>query len=434
MFFPLRSSSRMSAPASPLRLVQAGVFLSFAALFAVPSGSSYGAALLLLASLIWLAQRPSLPALRRADHVLIAALLAYFLVPSAMTLALGNSVNNLDEYVRALLAVPVLLLLLHTPVRLGVLWTAIIVGVTLSAPLAWWQVDMLHMDRAPGFLNIIHFSNLSLVFTIYCAAGLYWAGTLGRQAGRWRAAFLLGAACGLYSVIVGGSRGSWVALPPVLLLFVASFITRRNWARLAAACALCLVLLGGLFAWPDGPLQQRYERAVQDITLYQREQTDTSIGARFEMWRGAWDNLQHHPVAGWNLQDYTEALRAQVAAGRVTPVALQFSDNLHNNYLQAWVFTGLPGLLALLTLYGLPFALFCRRLRAPDPTVRTLAFCGAATVLSYGCFSLSQVMLHRNNGIMFYLLAVIILWALLRQTQDRLANTRRRAVAPPPQS
>ena len=419
MPYPAPSSVPMPVPAGLQRLAEIGVFLSFAPLFALPSGYSYGAALLLLGGLYWLARRPALPALQRPDRLLIAVLLAYFLVPSAMTLALGNSTTQLDQYVRALLAVPVLLLLLHAPVRLGVLWAAIVIGVTLSAPLAWWQVDVQQQERASGFLNIIHFSNLSLVFTMYCAAGLCWAGTQGPQAGRWRAAFLLGAACGLYSVIVGGSRGSWVAVPPVLLLFLASFVTRRNWVRLVAACALCALLLAGLFAWPDSPLQQRYERAVQDITLYQSEQTDTSIGARFEMWRGAWGNLQQHPLGGWNLQDYTEALRAQVAADQVTAVALQFSDNLHNNYLQAWVFTGLPGLLALLALYGLPLWHFGRRLRVPDATVRTLAFCGAGTVLSYVCFSQTQVMLHRNNGIMFYLLAVVVLWAQMRQAADR---------------
>ncbi len=409
-------------PSRPQVLAESGIFLSFAAMFALPSGYSYGAALLLLASLIWLARRPPLAALQRPDRRLIAVLLAYFLVPSAMTLALGNSPSELDQYVRALLAIPVLLLLLHTPVRLAVLWTAIVIGVALSAPLAWWQIHVEHLERAAGFLNIIHFSNFSLVFTMYCAAGLCWAGTQGSRANPWRAAFLLGAACGLYSAIVGGSRGSWVAMPPTLLLFLFTFTTRNNWARLAAACTLCALLLAGLFAWPGSPLQQRYERAVEDITLYQSEQTDTSIGARFEMWRGALGNLQRRPVAGWNLQAYTEALRGQVAEGRVTPVVLQYSNNLHNNYLQAWVFTGLPGLLALLALYGLPLWHFGRRLRAPDTTARTLAFCGAGTVLSYACFSMSQVMLHRNNGIMFYLLAGVVLWALMRQAEDREAS------------
>jgi O-antigen ligase len=47
--------------------------------------------------------------------------------------------------------------------------------------------------------------------------------------------------------------------------------------------------------------------------------------------------------------------------------------------------------------------------RDSDMTVRVLAFCGTSTVVSYLCVSLPQVILRRNNGIMFYLLAVAIL-------------------------
>uniref|UniRef100_UPI00334038A2 O-antigen ligase family protein n=1 Tax=Castellaniella defragrans TaxID=75697 RepID=UPI00334038A2 len=397
-----------------LPLTSAGVFVFFATMFAVPSGYSIGGTLLLLASLLWLAQCPRLDTLRSQDHWMIVVLLIYSIVSSAMILWLGNTPKYIDQFSRALLAIPVFLLLLHVRVSLPMIWAAIALGVTLSAPLAWWQINMQHMDRAAGFLNIIHFSNLALVFVIYCAAGLYWAGAQGRHARRWQAGFLLAIACGLYSVIVGGSRSSWVALPPVIVVFLIAFMTRRNIGRLTIAAAASVLVVGGLFAVPDSPLQVRYAAAVKDITLYQEDQPDSSIGARFEMWRGALHNLEREPILGWNLQAYTQALQDQVARGELAPVALAFNNNLHNNYIHAWVFTGLPGLLALLALYGLPLWHFARRLRDADLTARVLAFCGASTVVSYLCFGLTQVILQRNNGIMFYLLAIMILWGALR--------------------
>src|SRR5690606_3928124 len=106
----------------------------------------------------------------------------------------------------------------------------------------------------------------------------------------------------------------------------------------------------------------------------------------------------------WNQNEYAQALNRQVSAGQLTPIALDFSDNLHNNYLQAWVFTGVPGLLALIALYAVPLWHFGRQLRAADLGVRVLAFCGTSVVVSYLCFSLTQAILRRNNGIMFYLL------------------------------
>ncbi len=411
-----RMNARSTARAIPL-LATAGVFIFFAAMFAVPSGYSYGGALLLLASLIWLAGRPALTRLTVTDRWMIAVLLLYFAIPSAMTVWLNNNLNEIDQYSRALLAIPIFLLLLHVPVKPANIWAAILIGVTLSAPLAWWQIHVLHMGRAAGFLNVIHFSNLTLVFSIYCVAGLYWAGTQGRHVRLWQAGFLLATICGLYSVIVGGSRASWVALPPVAVVFLVAFLNRRNIGRLALAATIGAVVIIGLFALPNSTLQTRYEQAVQDVTRYQEDQPDSSVGARFEMWRGALHNLRQRPIEGWNLQSYTQGLESQITQGELSPVALAFNNNLHNNFIQAWVFTGLPGLLALLALYGLPLWHFARQLRTSEMTVRVLAFCGTSTVVAYLCFSLSQVILNRNNGIMFYLLAIAILWGAMSRAR-----------------
>ena len=399
------------------RLAWLGTFVVFAAMFAVPSGYSYGGVFLLLGALLYLAQRPDLSPLDRDDRAMVAVLLAYGVVPSFMTWLLGNNPSDYDQYSRSLLALPIFLALCFVRVPLPVFFGGTALGIVLAAPLAWWQVNVQGMERAGGFLNMIHFGNLSLVFMFFCIAGFWWAPTQGRFASRWKAAFLLGCVCGLYGVIMSGSRGSWIAVPPVVILLLAAFLGRHNARRIIFALLLGMLAIAALFARPDSFLRARYDRGVENLTQYQQGDTNTSVGARFEMWRGAWANLRMHPVSGWNVAEYTEALERQVDAGTLTRTALRFNDNLHNNYLQAWVFTGLPGLLALLALYAMPFWHFVRRLRDADMTVRVLAFCGTSLVASYICFSLTQVILRRNNGIMFYLLAVIILWGAMRHAR-----------------
>ncbi|MDN5843811.1 MAG: hypothetical protein L0H54_10245, partial [Alcaligenaceae bacterium] len=246
------------SPAFANRMAVLGVFVLFAAMFAVPSGYSYGGIFLLLGALVFLAQRPDLSSLDNEDRIMVAVLLAYAVVPSLMTWLLGNNPTDYDQYSRALLATPIFLMLCLVRVPLRVLWLGTIVGITLSAPLAWWQVRIDDWARAPGFLNIIHFSNLSLVFTLFCVAGLFWAPTQGRLAKRWCAAFLLAIACGLYSVIMGGSRGSWVALPPVILLFLIAFLTPRNARYFALVFLAGAILIAGLFIMPNSPLKARY--------------------------------------------------------------------------------------------------------------------------------------------------------------------------------
>ena len=91
-------------------------------------------------------------------------------------------------------------------------------------------------------------------------------------------------------------------------------------------------------------------------------------------------------------------------------MSLKFTDILHNSYLQSLALQGAVGLFALLAIYLVPLSAFCRRLRDPDMAIRTLAYCGAAVCASYVFFSLTQVILRRNNGIMFYVIVLAILW------------------------
>src|SRR3546814_2685479 len=44
----------------------------------------------------------------------------------------------------------------------------------------------------------------------------------------WRVLFVAGALAGLYTSIGSGSRGGWIALPVIVAVFIAAYITQRN--------------------------------------------------------------------------------------------------------------------------------------------------------------------------------------------------------------
>lgn len=407
-------------------LCSSGVGLFFGLMFALRSGYSYGAALLLVLSL-WCVFAPSCRAYRGApplsgdDRAVLGALLAYFVVALAATGWLSNDFGDLDQPMRAALTVPVLWMLLRIPYDLRWLWGGVVLGVTLSVSIAWWQLHVLGYDRAEGYLNIIHFGNIALVFGAFCAAGLQWASAQlqGRRCALWQAMFILGMVSSAYSIVASGSRGSWVALPVLLLLYAAAFITRRNAAWAGGGVLAILVAAGVMFSMPDSKLRERYDAAITDIRLYHQGEADTSLGARFVMWEGAFLNIPERFWLGWNHDEYDARIEERVAAGELDAVALRFTDNLHNSYLQALAFQGVAGLLALLAVYLVPLYGFCRRLRDADTTVRVLAYCGGALCASYVFFSLTQVILRRNNGIMFYVLALAILWGGMRWHERR---------------
>src|SRR5690606_3623710 len=113
-------------------------------------------------------------------------------------------------------------------------------------------------------------------------------------------------------------------------LYCLSFLRRRN-IKWAAFVSIALVtVVGFMFNTPDSRLKARYQEAVQDIRDYRQGHTDTSLGARFVMWEGALSGIAKRPLLGWSHADYQVHLKQMVDADELAPVALNFSNNLHN--------------------------------------------------------------------------------------------------------
>lgn len=416
------TDSRINNTVVPF-LVSSGVFLYFSLMFAVPSGYSYGAMILLLTSLYFLARRPW-PPLTAQDKIIVFTLLGVFLWSLFIVWLHDDSAKTLDQTSRLLLAVPILLLLLSVPPQLPLFWASVIVGVVLSNGIAVWQIHWLGDERASGFLNIIHFGNIGLVFGLFCVAGMPWAGTQGPYARRWRAAFLIGILASVYAVVASGSRGSWLAIPPVLVLFLVALLNRRTAKQVAAGGVALAVAVAVVFSIPETGVEARYDLAVTEVNKYMahkyvgQDAAVSSVGARLEVWRTAFINIPQHPILGWSEKGYRAEVERLVAEKKIDPYMLIMA-NTHNNYIEVLVFQGAIGLLALLAMYVCPFWFFCKRLRSPNITVKALALCGSTLLASYFMFGMSQVILGRNNGIIFFALTLVILWACMRNAEGK---------------
>lgn len=403
------------------QLTSVSVFLFYALALSVPSGYSYGAALLLLSSLIYLVRRPALH-LSSEDHVLIWTLLSVFLVALLTFVIHDNKPKTLDQAIRCLLAVPILLLLLRKPPHVSFLWAGLALGAIASAGLAFWQVTWgpLIGGRATGFVtSAIPFGNMGLVLGMLCGVGLFWTCTQTKHRVLWRTVLTLGLFAGVYCSIASMSRGGWIAIPAVICLFLVAFLTRRNLLRAAILASIAAIALVVIFIMPQTGVQARYDQAVTEINSYVHDDNAiSSVGVRLEAWRAALISIPEKPWLGFSYKGYSAHLQKLATAGRIDPF-VQTLSNTHNNFIEVLLHQGILGLSALLALFFVPFWLFCKRLRSNDRLVKTLAISGATVVSSFFIFSLTQVILGRNNGIMFFTLSVVILWAALRHAEAK---------------
>lgn len=390
------------------------VFLFSAIALVITSGFSYGASLLFLAGAVLLWQRPPLH-LTRDDRLLCWVFAGYFLL-SVVNNAFQHAVlREYDAPARFLFAVPVLLVLCAWPARAEAFWSGTAVGAIGAGIYAAFHHTTTRELMMGAITNPIQFGNISIVLGVLALGGVSWALRQPRR-GLWTALLVLGAAGGIAGSVLSSSRGSWLALPFCLCIIVVHSALTYGRRVLFAGLGATLILLGGLYAVPDSEVRQRSDLAEKEVQAYfnqkDEESTGTSVGQRLEMWRAGATMIPGHLLLGVGKEGYTEDKLALIKDGKANPAIAQHT-HLHNDYLDALVKRGIPGLLATLAVLLTPLWLFGRHLR-DAPAVRPYALGGVLVCTSYMVFGLTQSFFTHNNGVMTYAFWTAILWALLR--------------------
>ncbi|TFH86527.1 O-antigen ligase family protein [Billgrantia azerbaijanica] len=376
------------------------VFLLGAIALVVPSGYSLGAAMLLLGSVVLLVNRPSL-GLTWRDWQVIAVLVAYAAVGMLEAWWDGQGISGADKSSRFLFAVPALLLVMAYPPRLSWLWSGLALGAIGAGSWAGWQKLAEDVERATGYTYVIQFGNLSMLLGILCLAGLGWAFVQPHR-GRWMALLLVGALMGILGSLFSGSRGGWVGFPFVLLVLYRGY--GRELPGLVKAGALVVVVAGAalVYAVPQTGVQSRVHQAFDDVANYvSGESRTSSVGARFEMWKGASRLILEKPLTGWGDNGYQQGMQGLADAGVINPFVTRYG-HAHNEFIDALAKRGVIGLAVLLALYLVPMTLFAQHLSAANLEHRSLAVAGVLLSVAYIDFGLSQVFLAHNSGVMMF--------------------------------
>lgn len=396
------------------------VFLLSAIALIVPSGYSLGAVMLLLGSVVLLFKQPKI-GLKRQDWLVIAALVAYAFIGILEAWWDGQGTRGIDKPIRFLLAVPAMLLIMAYPPRLDWLWSGLSIGAIGAGSWAGWQKLAEGEWRATGYTHVIQFGNLSMLLGILCLAGLGWAVVQPRR-NFWMVVLLVGALAGMLGSLFSGSRGGWIGLPFVLLVLYRSF-GRRLPGSLKIG-ALLVVVIGGLLVYllPQTGVQLRVHEAFNDVELYfSGENPATSVGARFEMWRGAYYLILEKPLTGWGENGYAQGMQVLADRGIVDEVATNYA-HAHNEFIDAFAKRGVIGLAVLLALYLIPMRLFAQQMMAENLELRSLAVAGVLLSVAYIDFGVSQTFLNHNSGVMMFSFLLAVLWGIYSRQRKVLAH------------
>ncbi len=387
-----------------------------------------GGVFLLLSAIaiVWLepalTRRRTTPLTLPGDRLLLAAVggfVGLWLAAWALDGFNTAGADDVGRILRLLLIVPLYLFLRRVRGLDNAIWW----GVALGAVLAAAHAINLTMNptanpwdaRVGGATNPIYFGGVVLAFALILLPRAASPATEPVE----RIVAVLGLLAGVLAAALSGSRSAWIAVP--LLLPVYAFVLARGQRPLRRfGWPLALVAAVGLLTLiPGVPLGDRIVDAFDSLQDANGalDPWDT-LAVRWELWTVAAELITEHPVIGSGPGAFEAAMASATAAGSVHPELVRY-EHPHSQYLSALIINGIPGLVALLALFGIPILLAARRLGAECRTARQMAWSTIAAVGVLAVVALAESIFQRNAGIVWFALLTSLMLACSRSDESR---------------
>lgn len=346
----------------------------------------------------------------RQEKILIFTLVGYFIFLLISLLIHQDRLRELDIPSKMLLLLPTLAAFRYIRLPVSRLANGIFVASLIAAVVGCVQVFILGYDVS--FPQVMRIQSGDVAMTMSLFGGAFCCYFYAQK--QPKTALIAAVACGaaLLASLTTGARGAWVALPLFGLIL---FFYRRLLSKFVAVGLIFAALIGGIFA---GTLvEKRFDEAKQDIVLYlDNTNTETSLGARFDMWKSALLGVAEKPLIGWGQAGVKEMRQQHFDQGLISAYAAQFSHS-HNQYLHEAAVHGIFGLLALLAFFLVPLRLFWTGLRQASNSSAAYLYgvLGVSHILATMGYCLSQAFFAHNSGMIFYVFVLLVLLGLQKQ-------------------
>lgn len=337
------------------------------------------------------------------------ALFSYPLLILLSLLVFGGKFSQLDMPSRTILAIPIIALLVTYPPKKSVVFFSIASGAIIVGVIAIVQVVIFKYPRAfsyNGYMSIQIGGIVASLSVFSLITFFYYL----KKAQKFYAVYAaIGFLAAALACLLSGARGAWVLTP-----FVVITILGLQWSLLSKKIVVILLIALGIIAVAAYPqLKIRIAAMHSDIVLYENNNSNTSSGARLEMWKSAILLGIEKPLFGQGYLNLMKKKQKQVQEGKVDKIVLLYT-RVHNQYLEAFQIQGLVGVMTLLAFFLVPFYYLVRQHRQvnPDSEQYYFSLMGAAHIVLIMGYCLTQHYLAHNSGIIFYSMGVAIFMAL----------------------
>ncbi|NBH75397.1 O-antigen ligase family protein [Rodentibacter pneumotropicus] len=360
--------------------------------------------------------------LSQEDKWLIYSYIFYFSVFVLSLFINEGRGRELDNPSRAILLIPALIFLLRMSLKLCSVVYAIPLGSLIAGLVALYDKFILHsaMAYSPRTMQIqggdiaMSLGLFSIVVGLY-----YWQ----KSQKKISALCIFASFFGIVGSILSTARGGWIVLPIVLIVILLIYSRSLSKGFFLSLIGVFAVVAVGVTQMPNSPVMARLSLIQSDIAGYEKNNANTSLGLRFEMWKSAIQMIKEKPILGWGEQGATDKRKQDVKTKAVIGNIGRFT-HAHNQYLDDLSKRGIVGFIAFLGILLVPFYQFKRRLNSTSSETKLIAALGVVHILSVMIYCLSQGFFAHNSGNIFYLFLTTVFYAMLKQSEKRQSLER----------
>ena len=268
--------------------------------------------------------------------------------------------------------------------------------------------------RPSGGVNPMRYGAISLVIMAFSLSAIL----VVRQKTFWLKMLLVVACClGIIACLLSQARGSWLAMPLLMLLYAVYLYRSGHPKFLMVLVLISVTLMVGVSQ--TQVVKSRMQSFVSNVDRYQNGDSNSSLGARFDMFKAAGILIKQNPVFGHGLNSYSpKATEIRLATAGMSRQVGKWA-NPHNEILLVMVEKGFIGLITLLLLFAAPGYLFLQALsRAGDSVagqqVKFYAMSGLSLLTVYAVAGQSVALFEHDVFNHFFALMVLLFASQIR--------------------
>ena len=397
LFFLISSTMGLFIIALPLAIV------------AIPKGGII-VALMLVLSLIGLVFNREWIRLDKWEKYFLFSFIFYFSVVAINLWWFEGNLHDLDTPSRLVLVLPIYFFVRKSSVKID--W--FVWGVVGASLMVGAKQIMLYFEHGSLYSFQDNEGIMTLFASIFGLTSLFFI--CNEKSKIINSLFFLAAVLGIAASFLLGGRGVWIAA--IISLFIIGLLNPMGWRKSGRSLAIGLFICIFIVAYltPQTGVKTQLTQATNNVSQWSENgKSNTSSGARLEMWKASFEVIKENPIIGVGEDNYAKHQQKLIDQGKIDKFVGHFAHP-HGEYITSLVEQGFIGLLAFIAVLFVPlkYLLYRITLNQDDYGQRILITSGLLIVLHYAFYSVTSGVFDHQSTALFYSAFMAIILGLIK--------------------